>query len=215
MAGHPHRTRPFHSAGRAPGRRRIGTGRSPEQSYGFRPGRSAHQAVAYAQACIAEGRRWVVDIDLEKFFDRVNHDMLMGRVAKRVADQRMLKLIRAFLNAGVMENGLVGPTDEGTPQGGPLSPLLSNLVLDDLDRELKRRGLCFARYADDCNIYVRGAAASGTTGDGGHHALPHDEAEAQGQPVETRGGSTVAAEVLGVQLHERKRAEAAHCAAKL
>jgi RNA-directed DNA polymerase len=130
-----------------------------EQSYGFRPGRSAHQAVAYAQACIAEGRRWVVDIDLEKFFDRVNHDILMGRVAKRVEDKRTLKLIRAFLNAGVMENGLVGPTDEGTPQGGPLSPLLSNLVLDDLDRELKRRGLRFARYADDCNIYVRSERA--------------------------------------------------------
>jgi len=112
-----------------------------EHSYGFRPGRSAHQAVAQAQAYIAEGYRYTVDIDLEKFFDRVNHDMLMGRVAKRVSDKRMLKLIRAFLNAGVMENGLVSPTEEGTPQGGPLSPLLSNLMLDDLDRELTRRGL--------------------------------------------------------------------------
>jgi RNA-directed DNA polymerase len=130
-----------------------------EQSYGFRPGRSAHQAMAYAQACIADGRRWVVDIDLEKFFDRVNHDILMGRVAKRVTDKRMLTLIRAFLSAGVLEGGLVGPTDEGTPQGGPLSPLLSNLVLDDLDRELTRRGLRFARYADDCNIYVRSERA--------------------------------------------------------
>jgi RNA-directed DNA polymerase len=130
-----------------------------EHSYGFRPGRSAHQAVAQAQAYIAEGRHWVVDIDLEKFFDRVNHDILMGRVAKRVEDKRLLKLVRAFLNAGVMENGLVGPTDEGTPQGGPLSPLLSNLVLDDLDRELTRRGLCFARYADDCNLYVRSERA--------------------------------------------------------
>ena len=108
---------------------------------------------------LAEGYRWVVDIDLEKFFDRVNHDILMGRIAKRVADKRMLKLIRAFLNAGVMENGLVSPTDEGTPQGGPLSPLLSNLVLDDLDRELERRGHRFARYADDCNIYVRSQRA--------------------------------------------------------
>jgi RNA-directed DNA polymerase len=130
-----------------------------EHSYGFRPGRSAHQAVAQAQAYIAEGYRYTVDIDLEKFFDRVNHDMLMGRVAKRVSDKRMLKLIRAFLNAGVMEDGLVSPTEEGTPQGGPLSPLLSNLMLDDLDRELTRRGLRFVRYADDCNVYVRSRRA--------------------------------------------------------
>jgi RNA-directed DNA polymerase len=130
-----------------------------EGSYGFRPGRSQRQAVAKAQQHIAEGYRWVVDLDLEKFFDRVNHDILMGRVAKRVADKRVLKLIRAFLNAGVMENGLVSPTDEGTPQGGPLSPLLSNLVLDDMDRELARRGLRFVRYADDCNVYVRSERA--------------------------------------------------------
>ncbi|HXZ31136.1 MAG TPA: group II intron reverse transcriptase/maturase [Terriglobales bacterium] len=123
-------------------------------SYGFRPGRSARQAVHKAQQYIAEGHRWVVDLDLEKFFDRVNHDRLMAAVAKRVADKRMLKLIRAFLEAGVMEDGLVSPVDEGTPQGGPLSPLLSNLVLDELDRELERRGHHFARYADDCNIYV-------------------------------------------------------------
>jgi RNA-directed DNA polymerase len=128
-------------------------------SYGFRPRRSAHQAVAQAQEYLTEGYRWTVDIDLEKFFDRVNHDILMGRIAKRVSDKRMLKLIRAFLNAGVMENGLVSPTDEGTPQGGPLSPLLSNLMLDDLDRELQRRGLRFARYADDCNIYVHSERA--------------------------------------------------------
>jgi len=124
-------------------------------SYGFRPGRSAHQAVAQAQQYIAEGCGWCVDLDLEKFFDRVNHDKLMGQIAKRVEDKRLLKLIRAFLNAGVMENGLVSPSVEGTPQGGPLSPLLSNLVLDELDRELKRRGHRFVRYADDCNIYVR------------------------------------------------------------
>ena len=125
-----------------------------EHSHGFRPGRSAHQAIAKAQKYIAEGHRWVVDLDLEKFFDRVNHDKLMASIARRVADKRMLKLIRAFLTAGVMENGLVGPVDEGTPQGGPLSPLLSNLVLDELDRELERRKHCFVRYADDCNIYV-------------------------------------------------------------
>ncbi|MGA2373442.1 MAG: group II intron reverse transcriptase/maturase [Candidatus Korobacteraceae bacterium] len=130
-----------------------------EHSHGFRPGRSAHQAVAKAQRYIAEGRRWVVDLDLEKFFDRVNHDKLMAAVARRVVDKRMLKLIRAFLTAGVMENGLVGPVDEGTPQGGPLSPLLSNLVLDELDRELERRKHCFVRYADDCNIYVRSRRA--------------------------------------------------------
>jgi RNA-directed DNA polymerase len=128
-------------------------------SYGFRPGRSAQQAVAQAQQYIAEGYGWVVDFDLEKFFDRVNHDKLMGVIAKRVGDKRLLKLIRAFLNAGVMENGLVSPSVEGTPQGGPLSPLLSNLVLDDLDRELERRGHRFVRYADDSNIYVRSERA--------------------------------------------------------
>src|SRR5690348_350290 len=111
-----------------------------EYSYGFRPGRSAHQAVAAAQQYIALGYRWVVDLDLEKFFDRVNHDRLMATLAKRVGDRRLLKLIRAFLEAGVMESGLVSPVDEGTPQGGPLSPLLSNIVLDELDRELERRG---------------------------------------------------------------------------
>jgi RNA-directed DNA polymerase len=130
-----------------------------ESSYGFRPGRSAHQAIAQAQQYIAEGYGWCVDLDLEKFFDRVNHDKLMGQIAKRVEDKRLLKLIRAFLNAGVMENGLVSPSVEGTPQGGPLSPLLSNLVLDELDRELERRGLRFVRYADDCNIYVRSERA--------------------------------------------------------
>jgi RNA-directed DNA polymerase len=125
-----------------------------EHSHGFRPRRSAHQAVAKAQQYIAAGHRWVVDLDLEKFFDRVNHDKLMAAIAWRVNDKRMLKLIRAFLESGVMENGLVSPVEEGTPQGGPLSPLLSNLVLDELDRELERRQHRFVRYADDCNIYV-------------------------------------------------------------
>jgi RNA-directed DNA polymerase len=130
-----------------------------DHSYGFRPGRSAHQAVEAAQQHIAAGYRWVVDLDLEKFFDRVSHDKLMGKIAERVSDKRLLKLIRAFLRAGVMEGGLVSPVDEGTPQGGPLSPLLSNLVLDEFDRELERRGHRFARYADDSNIYVRSRRA--------------------------------------------------------
>src|SRR6202451_2279335 len=130
-----------------------------DHSYGFRPGRSAHQAVAQAQQYIAEGCGWGVDLDFEKFFDRVNHDRLMPRIAKRVDDKRLLKLIRAFLNAGVMENGLLSPSVEGTPQGGPLSPLLSNLVLDELDRELEHRGHRYVRYADDCNIYVRSERA--------------------------------------------------------
>ena len=130
-----------------------------DHSYGFRPGRSAHQAVEAAQQYMTAGYRWVVDLDLEKFFDRVNHDKLMARIAQRISDKRMLKLIRAYLAAGVMENGLVSPVDEGTPQGGPLSPLLSNIVLDELDQELERRGHQFARYADDCNIYVRSRRA--------------------------------------------------------
>jgi RNA-directed DNA polymerase len=126
-----------------------------DHSYGFRPKRSAHQAVAKAQQYVAEGYGRVVDFDFEKFFDRVNYDKLVGQIAKRVEDKRLLKLIRAFLNAGVMENRLISPSVEGTPQGSPLSPLLSNLVLDELDRELERRGHRFVRYADDSNIYVR------------------------------------------------------------
>jgi RNA-directed DNA polymerase len=130
-----------------------------EHSYGFRPGRSAHQAVAQAQAFVIEGYRFVVDIDLAKFFDRVNHDRLMAAVAARVSDRRVLRLIRGYLTAGVLDSGLFEESREGTPQGGPLSPLLSNLVLDELDRELERRGHRFVRYADDCNIYVRSEKA--------------------------------------------------------
>src|SRR6058998_636361 len=130
-----------------------------EHSYGFRPGRSAHQAVAQAQACVIEGYRFVVDIDLAKFFDRVNHDRLMAAVAARVSDRRVLRLIRGYLTAGVLDGGLFEESREGTPQGGPLSPLLSNLVLDELDRELERRSHRFVRYADDCNIYVRSEKA--------------------------------------------------------
>src|SRR5580698_1447790 len=128
-------------------------------SYGFRPGRSAHQAVQAAQQYIAAGYRWCVDLDLEKFFERVSRDKLMARIEARAGDRRLLKLIRSFLKAGVMEDGLVSPVDEGTPQGGPLSPLLRNIVLDELDWELERRGPRFARYADDSNIYVRSRRA--------------------------------------------------------
>ncbi len=142
-----------------------------EHSYGFRPGRSAQQAVAQAQAYLTEGYGWVVDLDLEKFFDRVNHDKLMGQVARRVEDKRLLRLIRAFLNAGVMEDGLVSPTLEGTPQGGPLSPLLSNLVLDELDKELESRGHRFVRYADDCNIYVGSERAGQRVMEGVKHFI--------------------------------------------
>jgi RNA-directed DNA polymerase len=130
-----------------------------EASYGFRPGRSAQQAVLCARDHVAAGYRWVVDLDLEKFFDRVNHDVLMSRVASKVKDKRVLRLIRRYLGAGMMEDGVMSPRTEGTPQGSPLSPLLSNVLLDDLDKELERRGHRFARYADDCNVYVRSEAA--------------------------------------------------------
>lgn len=128
-------------------------------SYGFRPSRSAHQAVQKAREYAATGRRWVVDMDLEKFFDRVNHDILMARLARRIGDKRVLGLIRRYLQAGLMVGGIVSPRTEGTPQGGPLSPLLSNILLDDLDKELERRGHTFCRYADDCNIYVKSRQA--------------------------------------------------------
>jgi len=130
-----------------------------ESSYGFRPNRSAQQAVVKAREYVREGRRWVVDIDLEKFFDRVNHDIMMSRLARRIKDKRVLRLIRRYLQAGMMSNGLATARREGTPQGGPLSPLLSNILLDELDKELERRGHKFCRYADDCNIYVQSRSA--------------------------------------------------------
>jgi RNA-directed DNA polymerase len=130
-----------------------------EHSYDFRPGRRAHDAVCQAQQYIQAGRRWVVDVDLEKFFDRVNHDQLMGRLARRISDTRVLRLIRRYLAAGIMDHGVVQERHEGTPQGGPLSPLLANVLLDEVDKELERRGQCFVRYADDCNVYVRSKRA--------------------------------------------------------
>jgi RNA-directed DNA polymerase len=128
-------------------------------SFGFRPGKRAHDAVKLAQSYIREGYRWVVDIDLEKFFDKVNHDRLMTTLARTITDVSLIKLIRRYLQAGIMENGLTTMNVEGTPQGGPLSPLLSNIVLDELDKELERRGHRFVRYADDCNIYVKSRRA--------------------------------------------------------
>lgn len=128
-------------------------------SFGFRPGRSAHQAIKQAQEYVREDRIWVVDIDLEKFFDRVNHDILMSRIVRKISDKRVLRIIRRFLQAGVMVNGMRILGEEGTPQGGPLSPLLANIMLDDLDKELERRGHKFCRYADDCNIYVQSKMA--------------------------------------------------------
>lgn len=130
-----------------------------EHSYGFRPGRQAHDAVRAAQRYIQEGRQWCVDLDLEQFFDRINHDVLMGKLAKRIEDKRMLGLIRRYLEAGVMVNGVVMERHEGSPQGGPLSPLLANVLLDEVDKELEKRGHAFVRYADDCNVYVRSRRA--------------------------------------------------------
>ena len=184
-----------------------------DASYGFRPGRSAHQAVERAQDHIRAGFGVAVDLDLEKFFDRVNHDILMGLVAKRVADKRLLRLIRGFLTAGVLDGGLVGPTTKGTPQGGPLSPLLSNLMLDVLDKELEERGHRFVRYADDCNIYVRSRRAGERAGHGERDTLPRPAAQADGERRQERGGPPGGAGLPGLQLHSRIGGQAAYRAA--
>lgn len=173
-------------------------------SYGFRPGRSAHQAVQQAQAYIAEGNEWVVDIDIEKFFDRVNHDMLMARVARVVKDKRVLKLIRAYLNSGVMVNGVVLETEEGTPQGGPLSPLLSNIMLDDLDKELEKRGHKFVRYADDCNIYVRTQRAGERVLEGVKQYL-EKKLKLRVNPKKSKVEKATKAKFLGFSFWKRKR----------
>jgi len=173
-------------------------------SYGFRPGRSAHQAVQQAQAYIAEGNEWCVDIDLEKFFDRVNHDMLMARVARVVKDKRVLKLTRAYLNSGVMINGVVMETEEGTPQGGPLSPLLSNIMLDDLDKELEKRGHKFVRYADDCNIYVKTQRAGERVLEGVKQFL-EKKLKLKVNPKKSKVERATKAKFLGFSFGKRKR----------
>jgi RNA-directed DNA polymerase len=178
-----------------------------EDSYGFRPKRSAHQAVLRAREHVAAGHRWVVDLDLERFFDRVNHDVLMARVARRVKDKRVLRLIRRYLQAGMIEGGLESPRTEGTPQGGPLSPLLSNVLLDELDKELERRGHHFVRYADDCNVYVKSEAA-GRRVMASLERFLRRRLRPPGELVQERGGAALEAEVSGVQCHGAPRAEA-------
>ena len=178
-------------------------------SYGFRPGRSAHQAIRQSQEYIREGYDWVVDIDLEKFFDRVNHDMLMARVARMVKDKRVLKLIRAYLESGVMMNGVVMETEEGTPQGEPLSPLLSNVMLNDLDRELEERGHKFVRYADDCNIYVKTERAGERVLKSVKHAAPSSgslekKMKLKVNPKKSKVGRATRAKFLGFSFWKRK-----------
>ena len=179
-----------------------------ETSFGFRPGRSAHQAVEWAQAYIASGYGIVVDIDLEKFFDRVNHDILMGLVAKRVADKRILKLIRGFLTAGALEGGLVSVTEEGTPQGGPLSPLLSNLMLDVLDKELEKRDALRRRLQHLCAQSTRGRTSTGR-----RREVLGQTPQAEDQQGQECGCQAECPQVPGLQLHERAAAASAHCAA--
>ena len=164
-----------------------------ESSYGFRPGRSAHDAVRAAQGYVREGKDWVVDIDIAKFFDHVNHDILMRRIAQVIRDKRILRLIGRYLRAGVLLNGVLVKSEEGTPQGGPLSPLLANVYLDALDRELENRGLSFCRYADDCNIYV-----SSEAGAGGDRGLDREASATASERGEERGGASLGAQVSGV-----------------
>ena len=169
-----------------------------EHSYGFRPGRRAHDAVLAAQSYVQSGRRVVVDVDLEKFFDRVNHDILMDRLQKRIEDAGVIRLIRAYLNSGIMERWRGAERHEGTPQGGPLSPLLANVLLDEVDKELERRGHCFVRYADDCNVYVRSRRA-------GERVMAllrrlYGKLQLDGQRDQERGGQRVWPQVPGLQL---------------
>ena len=172
-----------------------------DHSYGFRPGRSAHQAIARAQQYLEEGYDWVVDLDLEKFFDRVNHDKLMSLVKGRVADRRVLQLIDRYLKAGALTGDGFEATVEGTPQGGPLSPLLANLLLDGFDKELERRGHRFVRYADDSNIYVK--SATGRPARAGQcDAVLGATTEADGQCGQECGGPPVAPDVSGLHVHE-------------
>ena len=169
-----------------------------QHSYGFRPGRSAHQAVLAAQTYVQSGRRVVVDVDLEKFFDRVNHDILIDRLRRRIADAGVIRLVRAYLNSGVMMNGIVVERDEGTPQGGPLSPLLANVLLDEVDKELERRGHCFVRYADDANVYVRSRRAGERVMATVAAALR--PAASQGQRGQEHDSQRIPAQVPGLQL---------------
>ena len=168
-----------------------------EHSHGFRPGRRAHDAVKAAQAYVQSGKRVVVDVDLEKFFDRVNHDILIDRLGKRIDDAGVIRLIRAYLNAGIMDGGVVVERHLGTPQGGPLSPLLANVLLDEVDKALEARGHSFARYADDCNVYV-GSIKAGRAGDGAAAAAVR-RAEASDQRSQERGGQRLRAQVPGLR----------------
>ena len=205
-AGHSDRDGPDDSTGSASGSPTLWDRTFSEDSYGYRPGRSAQKAVVRAREHIRAGHRWVVDLDIEKFFDRVNHDVLMARVARRIKDKRVLRLIRRYLQAGLMEGGLVSPRAEGTPQGGPLSPLLSNLLLDELDRELEKRGHRFVRYADDVNVYIRSEAA-GQRGHGIAGMFSGQETPAEGEPGQKRRGAAVEAKVPRVQFHGASRGQ--------
>jgi RNA-directed DNA polymerase len=169
-----------------------------EHSYGFRPNRRGHDAVKKARAYMTKGYRFVVDLDLAKFFDRVNHDRLMMKLAEKIEDKNVLSLIRKYLQSGVMMNGLIQPTLEGAPQGGPLSPLLSNIVLDELDRELEKRGHYFVRYADDCNIYVKTRKGRGTS-EGVRNRIHRNQTKTKSKPSQKCGRSTVETKVSRIQ----------------